>query len=121
MTPVFPKFVWPWDEKQTKALALWVNALRDLFAGRISYATNLNSEVLEFEFMAGSTPSKKIELSALPLGVIELDIKPLNSNTPPMKGNDFSWSYSNGTLTFPSYGTIAGTARYRARVLVVKG
>ncbi len=121
MTPVFPKLKWPLDQKQVEALALWLSQMRDVFANRISYKDNMNSVVLEFEFVAGSAPTKKIELVTEPIGVFEMDIKPVGSNVPPTKGNDFSWSYSNGSLTFPSYGTIAGTARYRARVLVVKG
>jgi hypothetical protein len=121
VTPVFPKITWPLDQKQVEALALWLSQLKDLLTGRISYRDNMNSVVLEFEFVAGSAPSKKLELGSGPIGVIELDIKPVGSNVPPTKSDDFSWSYSSGSLTFPSYGTIAGTARYRARVLVVKG
>jgi hypothetical protein len=121
MNLTFPKLSFPIDKESFDALQKWIYQMRDVFAGRISYGTNLDSKVVEFEFVAGSTPTKLFGDFA-PIGVLPMRIEQIEpaSNTPPVVADSFSWTYANGSLSFPSYGTITGSARYRARVLVMR-
>lgn len=122
MTPVAPKLKWPWDEAQLKALAQWIGQVKDLLAGRISYRNNMASDMIAVEFVAGSTPSKRVDLLGRPLMVLLGSLEQISpaSNAPPNVSQAFSWTFANGMLSFPSLGTIAGTAKYRATILVVK-
>jgi hypothetical protein len=118
----FPTLKWPIEKDSFDALQKWIFQMRDLFANHISYGTNMDSQVLEFEFVAGSTPTKAGAGAVAPIGVLLLRIEQIEpaSNTPPAIASGFSWTYANGSLSFPSFGTIAGTSRYRARVLVMR-
>lgn len=119
----FPKLKWPWDEAQLKSLQKWIDQVRDAFQGRISYVDNMNSELVQIEFTAGTTPSKRVASQARPLGVLLLGVQQIQpaSNTPPVASDAFSWTYNDGSISLPSLATIAGTARYRATVLVIQG
>lgn len=124
MNVTFPKAPWPLDEPKWKAIQKWIDQMKDLLRNNISYAANMNSEVVVVDFQAGSTPTKRTAITTRPLGVLLLSLaqtSPL-SNAAPTVADAFSWTYSDGGLLgFPSLGTITGTARYRATVLVIKG
>lgn len=118
----FPKIEWPLDAEKWKSIQKWIDQVKDLLANRISYRTNMDSEIVELEFAAGATPSKRVSMTARPMGVIPLSIQQISpaSNTPPTVSDAFSWTYADGSLSFPSWGTLTGTARYRATVLILR-
>jgi hypothetical protein len=123
MNVTFPKLKWPWTEDQYKALQKWIDQVRDVFQGRISYATNLNSDVVDIDFTAGSIPMKKTTLTSRPLGVLLLGVVQTSpsENDPPIMPEGFGWTFDDGSIFLTSLGSITGTAKYRASVLVIKG
>jgi hypothetical protein len=122
MNVTFPKLKWPWAEPEYQALQKWIDQMRDLFNGRISFSKNMAADKVTFDFVAGSTPSKKVPLTERPMGVIPLSLQQIEpaSSAPPSVPDNFSWTFANGSLTFPALGAITGSAKYRCTVLVVK-
>ena len=122
MNVTFPKLKWPIAKDDFDALQRWIDQLRDVFEGRISYGRNLASVVVDIDFAAGSTPTKRTAIGVRPLGVVLLSLQQIEpgSNVPPVISNAFSWAYSGGVITLPSLSSIAGTAKHRARILVIK-
>jgi hypothetical protein len=120
----FPKLRWPFDRAQFDALQKWIDQMRDVFNRNITFSGNLACDVVTFDFASGATPSKRIANTSRPLGVVPFDLRKIEpaSNAAVSIADGFSWTFdpSTQTLTFPSFGTIAAGAKYRATVLVVR-
>jgi len=124
MTPTFPKLKWPWSRDSFDALQKWIDQVRDVFAHNIAFSENLACDVVVIEFKAGTVPSKLVSNATRPLGVLQFDLQQIDpaSNAAPTVADSFSWTFDPKTrsLVLPTYGTIGGTARYRATLLVVR-
>lgn len=118
----WPKFLSAWSDDSRKSLQVWIDQMRAAFDRGISVGNNLDAEVVEIDFPAGSIPSKLTGSRARPLGVVLLSLQQTEpaSNTPPVIADAFSWTFDAGSVSLPSLGSIAGSAKYRATILVVR-
>jgi hypothetical protein len=118
----YPKLKFPLDESQVKSLQQWIDQVRALLNAKVSFAKNLDAQVVSFDFDSGTIPSKQIAQSVRPLGVLLMSLQKITppTNVAPTVADGFSWQFANGSLSFPSLGTLAAGSRYRAVVLVVR-
>ena len=121
MNVVFPKLKSFADPESFTALQTWIYQMRDLMRNGISYAENMNSQFLSVEFVGGTAPAIAYVSQAKPRAVFRCDLESLSpaSNTPPVVADQWSWTWQNGQLTFPSLASLSG--RFRLTVLVVRG
>lgn len=111
--PTFPRFSTPgWSASQITALDRFLQALKN-------YLERPDWRTVEFEFSGGSTPTKDIDASVIPIGVLPLGLwsvgaAGLSSVAAPLP---FQWDFSDGTLSIPSLAGLSAGA-YRIRVLI---
>lgn len=103
-----------WDVPTIRDLARWIEATD-------RYLRSLPSMFIdEVEFVAGTTPTKRIDTSITPRGIVPLAFDNVTTKASAQAASVLRWSFSQGIVTFTSFAGIAGTDTYRFRFLVVE-
>lgn len=120
MIPDFPRLKWPLDGAQLELLDKSIQQLKDLLTGRVETNQNTINQIVDIVFQAPNIPSKRLDGSTKPLGVLPLSLDFVDGASV-AQTLPFQWSWAAGVLSVPSLGGIAGTKKYNLRVLIVRG
>lgn len=117
--PITPKLSATYDDTMRRALDRWIRGVRDWTNHQPRWI------VLEMAFRAGTTPSKAVDLTVAPSGVIVIAFDDVTTGKSAQPSQPLKWTFGKNTqneafLTFDSFAGIAGTDDYRLRVLVME-
>ena len=112
--PVTPLLASAMDAPAVRTLITWIKGVRDWANQQPRFF------VEEVTFRAGDTPTKLVDISVAPAGVIVLAFDDVTTGKSAQASQPLRWSFSAGVLTFTSFSGIAGTDVYRLRVLVME-
>jgi hypothetical protein len=114
LLPLFAKLEWPLTPRMIEAFQVTMSQLRDWLTSQPRTA------LYEFQFQAPAIPTLKTDYSSAPRGVMAVSFDNVTDATYATPPGALSWYFRDGYIYFPSFGGIAGTDKYRMRVLVVE-